>query len=464
MKVKKESGVFISTGNVLTDILELSKKLSPDGTLDYNLADRVIRMFCGFAGIDTLEQAKDYISKKVQTADIRNRNASGTEMTLEKGDFIKGIGDITYLRNILQNGSVSKEYLGSIAGSDATPLDTDISMIMSSDGTIRDKINSTAARGYGPIWFVLKNDERFITTRTNNKTLDTKKDISKITTNDIEEFYYSKIKEFNMPAKEYSNMSVILKDIFKHAKRDKLILYNVYDDIDMKLNCCKPQTKKKKTERVYLPAEKSKLFKVINEEIKEQTRTNGYAIFLEFKLALRIGELSALKWSDIDYVEKTIHIQRTEALGENRKRVVVEHVKLKSEFGDRYLPLSDYDIQIFELIKKFNEEHKYNSDYIFCNEKGRMTSRQLDNYLRTMCNNANIKEKSMHDIRRTVASEMYKNNVNIEVIRDFLGHSDIQTTFDYIYDCDSEETTKKIIINSLNDNNALDSVLVCTCA
>ena len=70
----------------------------------------------------------------------------------------------------------------------------------------------------------------------------------------------------------------------------------------------------------------------------------------------------------------------------------------------------------------------------------------------------------MHDICRTVASEMYKNGVNIEGIRDFLGHSDIQTTFDYIYDCDSEETTKKIIINSLNDNNALDSVLVCTCA
>ncbi|MBP3620954.1 MAG: site-specific integrase [Lachnospiraceae bacterium] len=291
-----------------------------------------------------------------------------------------------------------------------------------------------------------------------------KKDISKITTNDIEEFYYSTIKEFEMTAKGYSNMSVILKDIFKHAKRDKLILYNVYDDIDMKLNCCKPQTKKKKTERVYLPAEKSKLFKVINEEIKDNSKTNGYAIFLQFKLALRIGELSALKWSDIDYVEKTIHIQRTEALGENRKRVVVEHVKLKSEFGDRYLPLSDYDIQILNLVKKFNEEHKYNSDYIFCNKKGRMTSRQLDNYLRTMCNNANIKEKSMHDIRRTVASEMYKNNVNIEVIRDFLGHSDIQTTFDYIYDCDSEETTKKIIINSLNDNNALDSVLVCTCA
>ena len=180
LKGKKESEPFLSTGNVLTDILELSKKLSPDGTLNYNLANRVVRMFCGFAGIDTLEQAKDYINKKIQTTNIKNRNASSTEMRLEQGDFIKGIGDITYLRNILQNGSVSKEYLGSSALSDATPLDTDISMIMSSDGTTRDKINSTAANSYGPIWFVLKNDDRFITTRNPNGIIDTKRDTSKM--------------------------------------------------------------------------------------------------------------------------------------------------------------------------------------------------------------------------------------------------------------------------------------------
>lgn len=180
MKAKKSNETFKSTGYVLTDILELSKKLSPDGTLDYNLADRVIRMFCGFTGIDTLEQAKEYIERKVKTADSRNRNASSSDMVLEQGDFIKGIGGITYLRNILQNGSVSKEYLGSSAGSDATPLDTDISMIMSSDGTISEKMGATAASSYGPIWFVLKNDDRFITTRTSSETLEAKRDMSKM--------------------------------------------------------------------------------------------------------------------------------------------------------------------------------------------------------------------------------------------------------------------------------------------
>ena len=178
MKGKKET--FTTTEDVLNDILELSKKLSPNGTLNYNLADRVIRMFCGFTGIDTLEQAKSYINQKIRNADARNRDASKSKMILEQGDFIKGIGDITYLRNILQNGSVSKEYLGSSAGSDSTPLDTDVSMITKSDGTIEEKINDTAAKGYGPIWFVLKNDDRFITTRTSSETFDVKKDMSKM--------------------------------------------------------------------------------------------------------------------------------------------------------------------------------------------------------------------------------------------------------------------------------------------
>ncbi len=180
MKGKSENDTFISSENILNDILKLSKRLSPDGTLDYNLADRVIKMFCGFAGIDTLEQAKRYVEKKVKTADLRNREASNSDMILTQGDFIKGIGDIKYLGNILQNGSVSKEYLGSCAGSDSTPLDTDVSMITSAEGTIKEKMSTTAANDYGPIWFVLKNDDRFITTRTNSETLDVKRDLSKM--------------------------------------------------------------------------------------------------------------------------------------------------------------------------------------------------------------------------------------------------------------------------------------------
>lgn len=51
-----------------------------------------------------------------------------------------------------------------------------------------------------------------------------------------------------------------------------------------------------------------------------------------------------------------------------------------------------------------------------------------------LCNKADIDVKSAHDIRRTVASELFNNGVPVEIIRNYLGHSDIKTTWGYILD------------------------------
>lgn len=163
---KYEDTSFVRSNNISDDILNLAQKLSPDKTLDFNLGDRLVDMFCGFADIKTVDQAKEYIKTKIETAEKRNIEASKSTLTLEEGDLVKGIGSIKYLGDILQNGSVSKEYLGASADSDSTPLDTDLSRIIKKDGTVNDMISSTAASSYGPIFFVLKNDSRFDITRT----------------------------------------------------------------------------------------------------------------------------------------------------------------------------------------------------------------------------------------------------------------------------------------------------------
>lgn len=178
---KKDLNGFEFSNDVIKDITELKRLLSPNGTLDYNLADRVINMFCHFAGFETLEEAQNYIKNKIQTAEQRNIEASKQDMVLEEGDFIKGItGGLQYLGNILQNGSLSKEYLGASASSDATPLDTDVSRIMSSEGTTKDKIFKTEAHGYGDIYFVLKGDDRFLVTRDETGEKDVRRDKDKL--------------------------------------------------------------------------------------------------------------------------------------------------------------------------------------------------------------------------------------------------------------------------------------------
>lgn len=182
---KQNKQEFIITNNVVEDIIKLLYLISPNKTLEYNIKDRLIKMFCHFAGFDTFETAKNYIEQKTKLADQLGRITAEKEFSLEEGDFIKGIGDIKYLNNILQNGSVAKEYLGSSSSSDATPLDTDLSRIMKCGTTIEESISFTEASNYGPIYFVLKNrNNRFVETRQSplleTKAYDLKKDASKL--------------------------------------------------------------------------------------------------------------------------------------------------------------------------------------------------------------------------------------------------------------------------------------------
>lgn len=142
--------------------------------------DKATELLCQYIGVNTLSQAKELMHSRIKMADERNRNASMSKMKLEKGDFVKGIGNVKHLETILQNGSVSKEYLGVNATSDATPLDTDVSIIIKSEGTNIEKMRQTEASNYGPIYFVLKHDERFITTRDNSGRMNEKNDTSKI--------------------------------------------------------------------------------------------------------------------------------------------------------------------------------------------------------------------------------------------------------------------------------------------
>jgi len=130
--------------------------------------------------------------------------------------------------------------------------------------------------------------------------------------------------------------------------------------------------------------------------------------------------------------------------------VIADYTKKKSPYGDRILPLGDYELMIFQYVKDLNQEYGYSDqDFIFCDEEGRTKIREIDNRIRKLCKKASIETKSAHDIRRTVASELFINGVPVEIIRNYLGHSDIKTTWGYILDNHRKEETARMIVSSL---------------
>lgn len=284
--------------------------------------------------------------------------------------------------------------------------------------------------------------------------------LSRLTSERIENFLYQVIRDYDITVKELNNMKFIIKDILAMAKRRKLIYDNPFDDVEVKTISCRNVDKHSAKERVYLPDEMKKLYSEIKTELhKCPDSTLAYGIMLIFKTGVRIGELVAIRWSDIDFESGTIHIRRMETRnvakdGKIRKEVV-ERTKKNSPYGNRFIPFGEDVKELLNRIKRINEEYGYKeSDFVFCNQSGRVGIRAVDNRIRKLCNRAGIPEKSAHDIRRTYASTLFNNDVPVEVIRQMMGHSDIQTTFGYIYNVNGEEQTKRMVVNALSGMNS----------
>ena len=171
------------------DFTNLTSLIKPNSR--YTLADRAVRYFAHFVGIEDLAGAERYMDNIVKEADARNRKtaeylATTKEPKLQPGDLVKGMGGtdgygIRYLSYAFQNGSISKEYLGDASRSDSTPLDTDLSVVLNYSGdtrTIDHAMHPMLADGYGcGLWTVLRSDEatgedRFIVTGRNRHEAD----------------------------------------------------------------------------------------------------------------------------------------------------------------------------------------------------------------------------------------------------------------------------------------------------
>ncbi|QHQ62936.1 tyrosine-type recombinase/integrase [Anaerocolumna sedimenticola] len=128
---------------------------------------------------------------------------------------------------------------------------------------------------------------------------------------------------------------------------------------------------------------------------------------------------------------------------------VVEHTKTLA--GTRKVYLTTKARELLDTLQKASINTGFvDNDYIFVNEKGRIHVRALDYRLRKYCSNLNIPEKSMHKIRKTFISTLIDNNVNINYIRETVGHESEETTYkSYCFNRLSTEKTENILENVL---------------
>ena len=134
-----------SIAQVKAEIQTIYDEYQPDKT--FTLGDRVIQSFCYPLGIKGISEAYDYISDSQMHSFFRHRNLmqTGEVGQVHKGDLIKSAVHTNFLPSLLENGVISKEYLGVGEYSDCTPLDTDVSMILEEPKGLRNAISEASA-------------------------------------------------------------------------------------------------------------------------------------------------------------------------------------------------------------------------------------------------------------------------------------------------------------------------------
>ena len=292
-------------------------------------------------------------------------------------------------------------------------------------------------------------------------------DLGQMRINDIDNFMiedhvYSLIRKFSLKEKELNEIRFLLRKTFHFAERSKVITKNPMDNVEINKTGCAPATPRLSKSRIYLSDEITRMDAEITRELQDiPWNTTALAIKLLFLLGLRIGEVVVLRSSDIDPDEETIHIQREERTGEDGKPAVVEHTKKKSIYGNRILPLGPKGMKLIREVLEINEKNSFrDGDYLFLGEKGkRITSRAVDNRIRKLCARAGIEPaKSAHDIRRTVATILYRKTHDVELVRQFLGHSDVDTTWGYIVNIEEEKKDRRKIVEALQGGSEANIV------
>lgn len=259
---------------------------------------------------------------------------------------------------------------------------------------------------------------------------------------ELESYIKMTIKKFNLSAKAYANLRILLRGMFKFAKRKgytDISVTTFFGDLDL----AKKSFKKKivnKEDEVFSEEE----VKLITGYLGTKYEIRELGILLAFETGMRVGELCGLKKEDIS--GNIIHIQRTEITYKDpktNKRVCEVRDFPKSEAGDRYLIIPE---SARETIKKILELNP-NGRYLFSENGSRIRANAFNRKLSRVCETLHIPHRSMHKIRKTYGTTLIDQNVDESLIAEQMGHKDITTTKKYYYFSNRSKTNKVKQIN-----------------
>ena len=153
--------------------------------------------------------------------------------------------------------------------------------------------------------------------------------------------------------------------------------------------------------------------------------TLGNAAFLvSLEAGLRLGEVCALKWGDIDFDEGTLCVRRTVLRVERQGGTALQVQAPKTETSERAVPLTKKLLSMLRRLRRGSAE-----DYIFTGRPDRpMEPRTMQYRFSRFLKAQGIRPRGFHTLRHSFATRCVENGVDVKTLAEILGHSNVQTT------------------------------------
>jgi len=239
-----------------------------------------------------------------------------------------------------------------------------------------------------------------------------------LTAGKINAFINKKLAD-GLSASYVRDIFTVFKTMLKYAQEEygfRLSLKNVV----------LPKSERKQVEKIS-DTEQKKLVSYL----KANMSLTAFGILLSLFMGLRIGELCGLKWEDVDFQNKILHIRRTVQRisftnGNRKTKIVISTPKSATSFRDIAIP--DALMRYFEM---FRDEVDH---FILSGTDKPVEPRTMQYRYKKILQSAEVESHNYHKLRHTFATNSAEKGFNVKALSAVLGHSSVTLTLNrYIH-------------------------------
>lgn len=206
----------------------------------------------------------------------------------------------------------------------------------------------------------------------------------------------------------------VIKNVLNYASITKNIKIPNLNNIPIK--------QEHKSMRVFTVSEELRLDRIL----RYDPNPTNIGILLSLNTGIRLGELCALKWEDINLKERYIDVeetvQRLRVKGKYKTKLFVLDIE---GFGaKRKIPIPD---SVYDVLEKNKGSKK---TYLLTGTERMLDPRTLDNRYKRLLDKMEIPRASFTVLRNTFATRCVEADMDIKTLSEILGHASINITID----------------------------------